>query len=122
MNYYKNLKVWQSAVDLSVNVYQITEEFPKKEQFTLVSQLNRSAVSIPSNIAEGAGRQSIKEFINFLSIANGSCYELETQLIIANKIGFIKNDVFQTVCEQIVIIEKMIFNLQKSLNKSIDSN
>ena len=75
MNQFKNLKVWQASVDLAVEVYSITSKFPDKERFGLVSQINRSVVSIPSNIAEGAGRNSKKEFNNFLGIASGSLSE-----------------------------------------------
>lgn len=80
MNKYKDLIVWQHAINLAASVYQITESFPSKETYGLVSQINRSAVSVASNIAEGAGRNSFKEFDQFLGIALGSLYELETQL------------------------------------------
>ena len=73
-------------MDLLVAVYALTESFPKNEQFGLTSQIKRAVVSIPSNIAEGAGRNSIKEFLYFLSVANGSSYELQTQLLISNKL------------------------------------
>lgn len=117
MNNYKELKVWQKAVELSVEVYEITEKFPVKETYTLVSQLRRCATSIPSNIAEGAGRNSEKDFHHFLSIALGSSYELETQLIISNKLKFIDDSVFDDKTNKIYEIEKMIYGLQKSLLK-----
>ena len=85
MNNLKELKIWNKAVDLAVEVYKATASFPTDEKFGLVSQTRRAAVSISSNIAEGAGRNSNKEFNNFMGIANGSSFELHTQLLIANK-------------------------------------
>lgn len=115
MNQFKNLKVWQASVDLAVEVYSITSKFPDKERFGLVSQINRSVVSIPSNIAEGAGRNSKKEFNNFLGIASGSLSELETQLIISNKLNYLSDETLSVVIEKIHPIHKMIYSLQKKL-------
>ena len=89
MHKYKELKVWEKAVELSTVTYALCASLPSEEKFSLKSQMQRSSISIASNIAEGAGRNSNKEFAYFLSIASGSCYELETQLIIANKLDFI---------------------------------
>lgn len=89
MNRYKELKVWQESIELVSQIYSITKFFPKEEIYGITSQLNRASVSIPANIAEGAGRNSNKEFVQFLSIAMGSCAEVETLLIIAEKQGFI---------------------------------
>lgn len=83
MHEYKKLKVWNDAIELVTDIYLITKTFPDSEKYGLVSQINRCAVSIPSNIAEGAGRNSNGEFRQFLGISNGSCYELETQLLLA---------------------------------------
>lgn len=88
MNNLKELKIWNKAVDLTVEVYKATANFPTDERFGLTNQSRRAAVSISSNIAEGAGRNSSKEFNNFLGIANGSSYELQSQLIIAHKLEF----------------------------------
>lgn len=85
----RDLEVWRVSMDLVVKVYEITREFPKSEQFGLASQLQRSAVSIPSNIAEGSGRGTKKDFINFLNHARGSLYEVMTQLEIAASLKFI---------------------------------
>jgi four helix bundle protein len=118
MNNFKNLIVWQKAVDLAVNVYKTTKEhFPTEERFGLVSQMTRSAVSIPSNIAEGAGRNTEPDFQRFLGIATGSSFELETQLIIAKKLEFLPEQKGMEIEEQLMEIQKMIFNLQKKLNK-----
>ncbi|AMO67023.1 four helix bundle protein [Zhongshania aliphaticivorans] len=87
---YQKLIVWQEAMDLVVGVYRITERLPATERFGLCQQLRRAAVSIPSNIAEGAGRHSDKEFIRFLNIANGSLLEVETQLLIALQLQYIE--------------------------------
>ena len=80
MNNFRKLKIWKRSISLATDVYDITNQFPKSELYGITSQVRRSVVSISSNIAEGAGRQSQKEFIQFLNIAKGSCYELETQL------------------------------------------
>ena len=88
---HKSLDVWKESVDLSVCIYRLTSGFPKTEDFGLTSQMRRAGVSIPSNIAEGAGRGATKEFIQFLKIANGSLTELDTQLEIALKLGYISD-------------------------------
>jgi four helix bundle protein len=88
---HKKLEVWQEGVVLATSVYELTEAFPKSEIYGLVSQMRRAVVSIPSNIAEGAARFSTKEFAQFLSIAGGSLSELDTQLEIAFKLGFIES-------------------------------
>jgi len=90
MRGYRDLKVWQLGVEISLAVYDATEQFPKGEVYGLVSQLRRASVSIPSNIAEGNSRGQTKDFIRFLSIARGSVAEVETQLIIAEKRGYIQ--------------------------------
>ena len=89
MHRYKELDVWQKAIKLSKEMYLMTIKFPDREKYGLISQINRCEVSIPSNIAEGAGRNTSKEFNQFLGIAVGSLFELETQLIISMEIGLI---------------------------------
>ena len=101
MHKYKELKVWQKSLDLVVDVYKATAEFPKDERFGLISQTERSAVSIPSNIAEGAGRNSDKEFVHFLAVSNGSSYELETQILVAERLNFISRDASENICNQL---------------------
>ena len=96
-------------------IYRITAQFPGEEKFGLVSQMRRAAVSIPSNIAEGAARNSRKEFINFLHIAQGSIAELETQIIISNKLNFIDSSQTEFLLSEIDEISKMIIGLQRSL-------
>jgi four helix bundle protein len=86
---HKDLILWQKAMDLSVRVYQLSSNLPRHENFGLVSQLRRAGTSIPSNIAEGSARRSTKEFIHFLHVARGSMAELETQMCLAQRIGYL---------------------------------
>lgn len=102
-------------MELVSETYQLTDGFPESEKFGLISQIRRSAVSIPSNMAEGSGRRSNKEFIRFLDIANGSSFELETQLIIANNLNFISSKELAVISKRISEIQKMIFGLSESL-------
>lgn len=118
MHNFKELKIWQKALSLSVDVYKVTALFPKEDRFGLISQIKRSAVSIPSNIAEGAGRNSVKEFLYFLSVANGSSYELQTQLLISNKLNFLKDDLLENILIELDEIQKMNYNFQKTLKKN----
>jgi four helix bundle protein len=89
---YKDLLIWQKGIKIVLQVYKLTKDFPKDEIYALTSQLKRASVSIPSNIAEGFGRQSDKSFNHFLNISRGSLNEVETQLIIAKELGFITDD------------------------------
>ncbi|SCW70543.1 four helix bundle protein [Mucilaginibacter sp. NFR10] len=116
MHNLKELKIWQKAIDLAVLVYKATVNYPADERFGLTSQIRRAAVSIPSNIAEGAGRNSNKEFCHFLGIANGSSYELQTQLVISNKLGLLKDDVLNDLLKQIEELQKMNYAFQKMLS------
>jgi four helix bundle protein len=115
------LAVWQRSINLVKGIYQLTEEFPESEKFGLISQMRRAAVSIPSNIAEGAARNSRKEFINFLHIAQGSIAELETQILISQELGFVKVDSVNSLLQEMDEISKMIIGLQRSL-KTVTSN
>lgn len=108
MNSYKELIVWKKAVDLSVALYAATANIPKTERFELVSQMHRAAVSIPSNIAEGYGRKSKKEFHYFLKIAYGSCAELETQLEIAQRLSFVDKETFTSLADRLGEIKRML--------------
>ena len=117
MNNLKELKIWNKAIDLTVDVYKATSSFPSDERFGLISQSRRSAVSIPSNIAEGAGRNSKKEFSNFLGIANGSSYELQTQLVISNRLSLLSDDLLSNLLSKIDELQKMNYALQQMLNK-----
>lgn len=114
MHNLKELKIWNKAIELATEIYQLTAEFPSEEKYGLISQLRRSAVSIPSNIAEGAGRNTSKEFCHFLGISNGSSYELQTQLIISRNLDLIDARVDQ-VLSRIDEIQKMNYSFQKML-------
>ncbi len=114
---YKGLDVWNISVKLVTEIYKIIEGFHQSEKFGLTNQIRRSAVSIPSNIAEGSNRFSEKDFARFLTISSGSVAELETQLIISNNLGFISNESLKVLQIEIVRISKMLVKLRKSLNK-----
>jgi four helix bundle protein len=115
MHNLKELKIWQKAIDLAVDVYEATVSYPADERFGLTSQIRRASVSISSNIAEGAGRNSKKEFCNFLGIANGSAYELQTQLVISNKLNLLQDDLLNDLLKQIEELQKMNYAFQKML-------
>jgi four helix bundle protein len=120
MKGHHRLEVWKRAIEMVTNIYKITEDFPKTEIYGLSMQMRKSAISIPSNIAEGAGRSSKKEFEQFLSIAQGSVSELETQLIIANKLNYISD--IDNLIKELDETSKMILGLSKSLkNKNKES-
>lgn len=112
---YKELKVWQKAMDLTVEVYKLVKLLPKEETYALSDQMRRAVVSIPSNIAEGQGRNSDKEFIQFLSFARGSLWELETQIEICLRIGYIDQSLTTNIYKLIAEISKMINALSNSL-------
>ncbi len=115
MHNIKDLKIWNKGIDLAIKVYDISAKFPADERYGLISQIRRCAVSIPSNISEGAGRNSNKEFLQFLGIANGSSYELQTQLVITERLGFVDTKICNELLESIDELQKMNFNLQKSI-------
>ncbi|MHC1738560.1 MAG: four helix bundle protein [Ignavibacteriaceae bacterium] len=115
MSTHKDLIVWKKSIEFVTEVYKITSTFPSEEKFGLVSQLRRAAVSIPSNIAEGAARNHDKEFIQFLSISLGSASEIETQLIIALNLNFISEDMFNELNLENMEIKKMLSGLIKSI-------
>jgi len=110
---HKDLKVWQESMSLVLVIYKVSEKFPSHEIYGLTSQLRRASVSIPSNIAEGAGRRGEKEFIRFLFIALGSLSEIETQLEIAFRLNYIED--LEEINKSIYFIRKMLANLIKSL-------
>ncbi|MGN6646752.1 MAG: four helix bundle protein [Cytophaga sp.] len=115
MHKYKELKVWQKSMNITAEIYKVTEELPEKEKFNLTSQIRRSAVSIPSNIAEGAGRNSKKDFSHFLSVALGSSFELETQVILTEKLNYLTKDQIEQLLSQLIEVQSMILGLKKSL-------
>lgn len=114
---YKELKVWQKAYQLCLELYKITKAFPGEEKYGLTSQIRRAAVSIPSNIAEGYGRKTTPEYIQSLYVAYGSTCELETQILLSGDLGYIKNEDLKEVQKGIGEVERMLKSLIKSLKK-----
>ena len=114
---YRDLEVWKRSIALVKDIYEATSQFPPAENFGLVPQIRRAAVSIPSNIAEGQFRNYTKEFKQFLSIALGSAAELETQLIIANQVNYLPIAEFNALLDNLEIIMKMLRKLSMSLSK-----
>ena len=113
---YKDLLIWKKGMDISVSVYTLTNDFSADERFGLISQLRRATVSVPSNIAEGYGRGSTKSYIQFIKIARGSLYEVETQLLLAFELGFIKDEKrHNEILNQITELSKMISAFLKKL-------
>ena len=118
---YKELNFWQKSYELCLKIYRITAKFPNEERYGLTSQIRRSAVSIPSNIAEGYGRKTTVDYIRMLYISYGSVCELETQILLAGDLGFIEKGELGTIKKDIAEIERMLKSLIKSLeNKRLN--
>jgi four helix bundle protein len=116
---YKDLLIWQKGVEIVFTVYKLLSDFPKEELYALTSQIKRSSVSIPSNIAEGYGRQSTQSYIQYIKIARGSLYELETQLFVAKNLNFIKEEkLFSELLIQVTEESKMINSFINKLESS----
>ena len=116
---HKDLDSWKKSIDLVTEIYQLTRLFPDYERFGLSSQMQRSAVSIPSNIAEGSGRDSMKETIHFLYVSQGSLAELETQLIIAGKLNYLTNEKRDELLKVMEEITKLIYGLINYYKKKL---
>jgi len=115
---HKKLEVWKQSMTLVIEIYRTTEKFPSKEVYGLTNQIRRAAVSVPSNIAEGAARQTRRKFINYLHIAQGSMSELDTQLELANRLGYLNDNSRNSLNEMMEQIDKMLTGLIRHLNKS----
>ena len=113
------MTVWKSGIELVARVYQLTKSFPREEQFGLKSQIRRAAVSIPSNIAEGSSRRSEKEFRHYLEISTGSCFEVETDIIIAAQLKFISEEDSVLLLNELHLQQRRLNSLIVTLNKSI---
>ena len=118
MHNYKNLHIWQDGIKLARRIYEITSKFPTNEKYGIVSQMTRAAVSIPSNIAEGSGRNGNKEFANFLSIAIGSIFELHTQIAICEQIGYIDAETVQQLEAQTFTLQQQIASYKQRIEGS----
>jgi four helix bundle protein len=117
MRPHENLDVWKKSIDFVVAIYKATGNFPKEEKFGLTSQLRRAAVSIPANIAEGAGRRTDREFGRFLSNSQGSASEVDTELLIANRLNFLINDDFSALRSSLDEIGRMLTGLSQHVQK-----
>jgi four helix bundle protein len=114
---YRDLKVWQRGMDLVETVYQLSSSFPDSERYGLTSQVRRAAVSIPSNVAEGWGRSSTKQFVHQLDIARASLYEVETQLLIGERLGFLDEERVSAALSDSEVLSRMLLALLRSLQK-----
>lgn len=119
MRPHEKLEVWETAVEFVVTIYKETESFPKEEKFGLISQIRRAAVSVPANIAEGAGRQSKKEFMHFLSNAQGPASELATELLIAQRVGYLDTDTYSSLRATLDSIGRMLVGLSRHLKSKL---
>ncbi len=119
INDYKDLLVWKKAMNIVVSVYDMTKQLPKDEVYGISNQMRRAAVSIPSNIAEGYGRQNPKSYVQFLTFARGSAYELETQLLLCQKIHELSSSTIKDILTTISEIKKMLTALINRLNKPL---
>ncbi|WP_395632626.1 four helix bundle protein [Flavobacterium sp.] len=119
MHNYKELEIWKMSVAYCPKIYKATERFPEKERFGLISQLNRAVVSVPSNIAEGSAKSSDKHFLIFLENALGSCFEIETQLLVSLELGFLPQHDYDALSSDILIIIKRINNFMNFLSKNL---
>lgn len=117
MRDFRKYEVWQDGVNLSIEIYRLTELFPKQEAYALANQLQRAIVSIPSNIAEGSSRESEFDFARFLEIALGSTYEVETQIQIAYQLSYITKDQLENLLQKLQSLEKRLANLINMLRK-----
>jgi four helix bundle protein len=116
MNRYRDLEIWKRSFKMTIDIYNATKTFPKEEIYGLRSQIRRSAVSVPSNIAEGAGRKGNNEFLQFLSIAYGSLCELETQVLIAKELNYMNVEIAENLETEIGQIQKMTYALMKKFS------
>ena len=120
---YRDLEVWKNGISLVTEIYRICEFLPKEETYGLSGQMKRAAVSIPANIAEGQGRSGLKDFVHFLSISLGSVYELSTELVICNRIGYLSENQTSIASDMCETLSKMISRLIKVLvSKSADDS
>lgn len=116
MHNFRELKIWQEAMALAKAIFALTRSFPSEKKYGLISQLNRCAVSVPSNIAEGSSRKSSKEFVHFLSISLGSLFEIETQLLLSVEFNYISKEENQIIHTKLIELQKMIHGFMNKLD------
>ena len=117
MHNFRELETWKRSNQFAIMIYKLTESFPPKERYNLISQMNRASVSISSNIAEGCSRSSVKDLTRFLDISLGSSFELESQLQIAKGLNYISNGKLKTIITELHQIQKMIQGFRQYINK-----
>ncbi len=122
VQHYRELKVWQAAMSLAEQCYAATKSFPREELFGLTSQIRRAAASVPANIAEGQGRQHTKEFLNFLSVARGSLMEVETHLLLSQRVGLLNQSTLDSLLTVSAEISRMLSGLRRALEKRVASD
>jgi four helix bundle protein len=116
MRNFKQLKIWQKGIDIALKTYQLTITFPKEDKYAIVQQMTKASVSIPSNIAEGSSRKSEKDYLRFIELSLGSSFELETQLIISEKLGKGDQQLLGELRNQLMDEQKMLTRFQQKLN------
>ena len=116
---YKKYKVWQKSHILVLNIYKLTSSFPDLEKFNLVTQINKAATSIPTNIAEGCGRETQKELLRFLYISSGSAHELEYLIILSRDLNYLENNIAETTLSSILEIKKMLGSLIRKIKSTL---
>jgi four helix bundle protein len=121
VQHYRELKVWQAAMSLAEECYAATKNFPREELFGLTSQIRRAAASVPANIAKGQGRQHTKEFLNFLSVARGSLMEVETHLLLSQRVGLLNQTTLDSLLTMSAEISRMLSGLRRALEKRVTS-
>ncbi len=119
---HKDLEVWQKAMDLVESIYSLTKDFPREEIYGLSSQMRRAVVSIPSNIAEGRCKRSTREFVRYIGIASGSAAELETQLLISKRLGYVGEKTFDQVFSELDSVGRMLNKLYLRLDNKASSH
>jgi len=115
MHNFRNLNIWIKSVELVTEIYRVTEKLPKQERYGLISQMEHAAVSIPANIAEGSAKSSNKDFARFLEMSLGSCYELETELLVSKNLKYISEEIYIQFQKEIIDLQKMIVKFKGSL-------
>lgn len=117
MHNFRKLNIWTKSMDLVTDIYKLTNTFPSDERFGIISQMQRAALSCPTNIAEGSAKSSTKDFSRFLEISVGSLYELETELNVSRNLEYINNETFEVYQNKIVELQKMIIAFKNRINK-----
>jgi four helix bundle protein len=120
INSFRDLRVWQSGMELVIQIYRLSQSFPREEQYGLTSQMRRAAVSVPSNIAEGHARESSKEYLNHLSIVQGSLAELQTQIEIAARLDFVEAEAARQILELSAALSRQIFAPRNAIARKIE--